>query len=323
MAPKKVKSHSTKQARAAARAKLGPLASLTVQPLTRNRYDKALRSFFNFLKLNSMMLPSSHDQLDEYLSAYVEHLWQEGDPKSLAADTLSGIQDRLPQVRRRLPQAWRLLKTWGKWELPIRAPPLLPELVNAMSAYFITRGRGELALGLQVAFCGLLRTGELLAVQAKDITVRPGKPVAVFNLHETKVSKRRGTQEGVTISQPHLVQQIAAWKSAVSSTAYLIPIPCHAFRSAFREALKFCGLPDTFKPYSLRRGGATHIFKMTGSYAQVCQAGRWASERTARMYISDSVAASVEITVELSSKAQRIRDLFWQQVLERRCYECA
>ena len=124
-------------------------------------------------------------------------------------------------------------------------------------------------------------------------------------------------------SQPHLVQQIAAWKSAVSSTAYLIPIPCHAFRSAFREALKFCGLPDTFKPYSLRRGGATHIFKMTGSYAQVCQAGRWASERTARIYISDSVAASVEITVELSSKAQRIRDLFWQQVLERRCYECA
>lgn len=204
----------------------------------------------------------------------------------------------------------------------IRSPPLLPELVNAMSGFFILQKQGALALALQVAFYSLLRTGELLSVQAKHVSVRPGKPIAVINLCETKVSGRRAMNEAVTLSQPHLVKQIAAWKSSVLSTSFLVPLSAHAFRAAFRDALKFCGLPQAFKPYSLRRGGATHAFKMTGSYSQVCQAGRWASERTARIYISDSVAASVEISTTLPSKALRIQNLFWERVLERRCYEC-
>ena len=322
MAPKKIRSHTTKQARAAARARLGPLAGLTVQNATRVRYDKALRSFFQYLKLNEIVLPSSHFRLDELLSTFVEHLWQEGEPKSFAADTLSAMQDKLPHVRGHLPQSWRLLKTWSKHELPVRSPPLLPELVNAMSGFFISQNQGALALGIQVAFYCWLRTGELLSVQAKHVSVRPGKPIAVINLCETKVSGRRAMSEAVTLSQPHLVKQLTAWKSAVLSNSFLIPISAHAFRAAFREALTFCGLPQTFKPYSLRRGGATHAFKMTGSYSHVCQAGRWASERTARIYISDSVAASVEITSKVTSKALRIQNLFWERVLERRCYEC-
>ena len=46
------------------------------------------------------------------------------------------------------------------------------------------------------------------------------------------------------------------------------------------------------KPYSLRRGGATHLFITTKSYSQVCQAGRWSAERTVRIYIQDSFASN-------------------------------
>ena len=223
-------------------------------------------------------------------------------------------QDKLPHVRRRLPQAWRLLKTWDKHELPARAPPLLPELVNAMSGYFIAHQQGALALSLQVAFYGLLRTGELLLIQAKDVAVRSGKPIAVISLHQTKVSRRRGVCEATTLSQPHLVKQLAAWKAAVSTNDFLVPVPSHAFRAAFRDALVFCGLPLDFKPYSLRR----HACKTTGSYSQVCQAGRWASERTARIYIADAVAASVELSVHVPARAQKSKNVFWERVLEHR-----
>lgn len=55
---------------------------------------------------------------------HVEHLWSEGFGRALAADTVAGIQDAQPNVRKQLPATWRLLKAWSVNEVPSRAPPL-------------------------------------------------------------------------------------------------------------------------------------------------------------------------------------------------------
>ena len=83
---------------------------------------------------------------------------------------------------------------------------------------------------------------------------------------------------------------------------FLVNLRPHAFRAAFQRACVACGFTDCrFKPYSLRRGGATHLF-ITKSYSQVCQAGRWSAERTVRIYIQDSLAVLSDMQMQFSRK---------------------
>ena len=73
------------------------------------------------------------------------------------------------------------------------------------------------------------------------------------------------------------------------------------FRVWFAKGLEATGLSQAkYKPYSLRRGGATQVFLVSQSYSAVCQRGRWASEKTTRIYIQDSVALLTEFSSSLS-----------------------
>ena len=47
-------------------------------------------------------------------------------------------------------------------------------------------------------------------------------------------------------------------------------------------------------PYSLRRGGATTLFRETANLELVMVQGRWQSQRTARIYVNDGMAAEKE-----------------------------
>eukprot|EP00974_Lingulodinium_polyedra_P049220 4731189-Lingulodinium_polyedra.AAC.1 len=49
--------------------------------------------------------------------------------------------------------------------------------------------------------------------------------------------------------------------------------------------------PGLFKPYSMRRGGATHYFEEKQQYDPVLDVGRWQNTRTARIYIQTAQAA--------------------------------
>eukprot|EP00971_Amphidinium_carterae_P181368 3598188-Amphidinium_carterae.1 len=42
-----------------------------------------------------------------------------GDSKSIAANTLSGIQHFVPACRRHIAASWRLYSAWGRTELPV------------------------------------------------------------------------------------------------------------------------------------------------------------------------------------------------------------
>ena len=53
---------------------------------------------------------------------------------------------------------------------------------------------------------------------------------------------------------------------------------------------KFDLLSHNFRPYSLRRGGATWVFQTTGSMEMALLKGRWGSSRVARLYIADGIS---------------------------------
>eukprot|EP00435_Cladocopium_sp_Y103_P018392 s123_g4.t1 len=159
----------SKEERIEVRKNLGTLKSLTVQPQTRARYDKARADFYSFLHQNQLQVPRGALGLDSLLSEYVEHLWVTGEGRGKASDTIAAIQDLQPHVKGQLAMSWRLLKTWLVNEIPSRAPPMPEICLQAMIGWAIFKGEVNFGLSLMLGFYGLLRTGELLDVRASHV----------------------------------------------------------------------------------------------------------------------------------------------------------
>ena len=89
------------------------------------------------------------------------------------------------------------------------------------------------------------------------------------------------------------------------------------FTRCFTAAIKFLGWGDLgIKPYSIRRGGATHHFRQHANMPATIVRGRWASSRTARIYIEDGMAqiARLALSSEQSRQVRVLKKHFLSQV---------
>ena len=137
-----------------------------------------------------------------------------------------------------------------------------------------------------MAFHGLLRTGELLQIPAKHITCK--QQYIHLHLGQTKTSFRNASVDSVHFARSQISLLLQAWKSVACDTDYLIDASSTTFQAWFASGLSATGLFGLdFKPYSLRWGGATSCL-VTNS--RVTQRGRWASTKTVRVYVADSLA---------------------------------
>ena len=187
--PKRILEAMTPGGRAEKRQRLGPLRSLTVQPSTRKRYDRAIDDFLKFLKDNQLSLPKQRERLDPLVGDFLEHLWASGQGRAHGSDCVAGLQDMDPKLRGQLPGSWRLLQTWAINEIPNRAPPLPEHVVHAMCGWSVLKGHYSFAISLLLGFYGMLRTGELLEVRRKDLMGDPSGRRIVLSLGLTKGGK--------------------------------------------------------------------------------------------------------------------------------------
>lgn len=139
---------------------MGSLQSLTVQPATKKRYNQAVDRFLQFLNREGLALPTARSKLDVLTAEYLEFLWQEGEGRALASDTLAGLQDWDPRLKGQLPCTWRLLKVWHTHEVPNRAPPIPERVLHTMVGYCLFHNKHLFALSLLIGFYGMMRTGE-------------------------------------------------------------------------------------------------------------------------------------------------------------------
>lgn len=285
----------SKQERIKVRKQLGSLKSLTVQPSTRKRYNNAFNDFFAWLKEEHLEIPRKKEHMDGLVAEYLEWLWSSGEGKGKANDTVAALQDFDPKLKGKFQLSWRLLRTWSTSEIPNRAPPLTQEALHAMVGHALCHNAPQFGLSLLVAFYGLLRTGEVLNLAASDITVpSPTKP-AVISLGLTKGGKRIGAAESVTITALEVVRRLYEWKMTVKQSARLTQSP-HLWRKQFAETVEALGWSTfLFRPYSLRRGGATFWFSRHGNFDKLMQLGRWQALRSARLYLNDGLAMQASL----------------------------
>lgn len=257
------------------RAELGSLQSLTVQPRTRARYDKALEGFWAFLREERRTIPYKHSELDVLVQRYIEHLWSEGHGRAQASDTVAALQDAQPQVKGHLRGTWRLLKAWSMNEVPNRAPPLPEEALHMMVGYSFFKEQYKFGMSLLVGFYGTLRTGEILSLCSSDVSVHTLAGPAVISLALTKAGKRQGASESVTMNVEEPLRWLHAWTRSSRPRDPLCPSPSK-WRQMFNDVVEALGFEDLgFRPYSLRRGGATFFFQKWGSLDRLLVYGRW------------------------------------------------
>ena len=297
---KKIKLHyegRTREQRIAVRKNLGSLKSLTVQPQTRARYETARRLFYQFIFDNQLTIPTQPHALDLLLADYLEHLWSTGEGRGRAADTLAAVQDLQPQTKGTLPCSWRLLRAWHVNEIPCRAPPLPESVLQAMLGWAFFHEDYDFALSLMIGFYSLLRTGELLDLRSNHIFIESAQKPATISLGLTKGGKRMGAAESVQLTVKPVLGWLKAWKSHSTPQQMLCPTSA-AWRSKFNLCLTSLGVTDfNFRPYSLRRGGATYWFAKHGNLDRVVVLGRWQAQRTARIYINEGLAAMAEMAL--------------------------
>lgn len=308
--PKRHLEGSTPEARAKIRKQLGTLKELTVQPVTRARYSQAREAFYKWLKEEDIFLPHSAYQLDLVVSDYVEALWAQGKERTEGSNTLAGLQDLQPHLKGKLKMSWRLMKTGVTHEVPNRAPPLPLDCLYIMTGYCLFKKWDLFALSLLLGFHGLLRTGELLSLKAKHVTVTKPKGPAVISLGLTKSGKRQGAPESVTIHAEDVCRRLHQWKQTAAAES-LLTGPSHQWRKRFNEILTAVELDNfDFRPYSLRRGGATHFFQKQGRFDALLILGRWNAAATARLYINSGLAVLAEITLKWNPFTRNLRSQY-------------
>ena len=311
MAPKRARAGVPQHLRVAERQAIGPLRRIRVSPKTYARYLHAATLFLQYLTAMCMAPAASYHELDDQAIAYLEHLWEEGEPKSLAADTLSAVQHFLIK-RRILSGAWALYGAWSRVELPDQAPPLPVLHLWAFCGLALQRHGPRLAATLAVGFHCMLRTVEMLTLRFVQIALGQAH-TGVVALPLTKSGQRRGAQEMVTMDDPILGRLLATLAADHQASDLLCNVAEAAVRHFFEVANATFGLPLRYRPYSLRRGGATHDYLAHANLGKTVLRGRWGSLATARVYINDGLSVLSQIIVEPRSA------LLLQEYAERFC----
>lgn len=296
-----------KQLRKTKRRQLGKLSNLKVQPRTQKRYDFACKWFFTVCRLRWQRLPWDSRSLDRGASVFIEYLWEEGEPRQVVADLLSGLSAKLNV--KCFTGAWKLYATWLRREPASRSLPLLEEQVCGFAAYWAI-DKKDLRYGvlLLLGFYCFLRTTELIMLVRSDIRFSLGDGTILVSLRLSKTGKRLGVDEGITICNRKLAFLLHLAFDSLLPTERLTSCSDAEFRAKFAETCTFFNLStDTYKPYSLRRGGATRHFQQYRNWQLTQSLGRWQSASSCRIYVQEALASLTKLNASVQQRLKWTR----------------
>jgi hypothetical protein len=281
------------------------LRDLRVSTVTAVRYAEHVLRCTRFWA-SVGLTPRTFDELDAAVAEFLEELWADGGASTTARYVVAGVQHFVPSARRSLELSWSLVRTWGRLEPPTRAVPLSCTLVLALAARACERDWRDVATMLLVGFEAMLRTGELFNLLSTDVMFM--ERGAVIRLVSTKMGIRQGRSEMVQLHCPVVLNLLRSHVRSLAAGARLSTRTPQQLRVCLRDLVGDFNLSHVrYTWYSLRRGGATADFLEHGSMETTIVRGRWATGRTARLYVEQAVADSVTAVLD-RAQADRISD---------------
>ena len=254
---------------------------------TKSRYLAALTILLPIIELITQI-----QDLDVVCEEWVEQQWAGGATLGSVGDALCGLQFYWPESKGQLRGSWRLYKTWRKLEIPTRAPPMPSFIAQAFVAALVKNGDYTLAFLIALGFHTYLRTGEILSLEFKDLQL--GEKTGIVTIRGGKSGLRNNMDEAIAIYDRCVLELghiVTLLPQHTHPSAKIWPQSGTAFRKAFASLIETFGLGHLeLKPYSLRRGGATHDYILNGLLEPILLRGRWHSLAVARLYLEDGLA---------------------------------
>ena len=119
-----------------------------------------------------------------------------------------------------------------------------------------------------------------------------------LNLGFTKSGTRKGAAEMVTIADPPLARLASHVVATHFPDDIVIGMSTFQYRTLFRQLIAALELePLQLRPYSMRRGGASHHFLLHKDINTTLFMGRWDSVKTGRIYVVEGVAQLADMHV--------------------------
>ena len=139
---------------------------------------------------------------------------------------------------------------------------------------------------------------------------------ATINLPDTKGEKRTGITDSVSVTDAPLIRLLGRFIQMKQPGDSIIERVPQAFRRYFRQLVGGLSRNNLLLgPCSMRRGGVTSLLRGTNSLDVVVLKGRWANQRTARIYVNTSLQdiAAHSITSEAENEMSQACNLLHQE----------
>ena len=198
-----VAARARKAERQRQRSRAGPLRDRRIKAVTLGRYRRHLRWFFKWCRCEGHD-PLSKLHLDMVCSAYAECLYQEGETKSVLANTLSAVVHFVPALKGHLKAAWGLYAVWHREEPEMQCPAIDVLTAQAIAGAMVYRGHHRAAVCTLLAHHCCLRTVEMLSLATTDVLL--GAKRSLLILRATKIGQRMGVDEEVIVHDEFLLQ---------------------------------------------------------------------------------------------------------------------
>lgn len=305
------------------------LTASAFAPSTATAYSTAVTRYLSWC--HHRCRHRSVAQLDRCVERYICYLYfqHRGRNRQLAVNTVYGLYMQHPALRDRLRGSEGLLRGWQRAAPSVSHPPLTWPLTIAIARTMAGNGYVDCAVATLVAFDGLLRVGELVAIMVADVSLpddsRRGaasRTVSYSAASSSSPSLRRsssayirlaitktGSNQTAEISNVEVITLLQRHIDSRPADGRLFPFPSASpadyYRSILRATCVALGVSSfNFTPHSLRHGGATHAHMHMGQTIEhVLHRGRWQSNSSARTYLQSGAAAL--IATQLPEQAQR------------------
>lgn len=260
-----------------------------LQPATAARYEARLTAFDDWARVVSLdWRAMDEESLDFALCDFILDGRDSHHRPQAYSEAVAAVAKAFGN-RRRFPTAHRCLDAWRADEPPTQAPPVPEAVCYALVFVIHVCASPSEALALLLGFVGLLRIGEALALRASDVIFSltdDNRQAAVLILRRTK----RGApmSERVVLTNSRIVCYLRRF--LVTENLKGEDLLCRTSYSRVARALaqgaavlNISGME--LRTHSFRRGGATALAMRGVAFADIMLIGRWASERSCKLYI--------------------------------------
>ena len=128
-----------------------------------------------------------------------------------------------------------------------------------------------------------------------EAALAPAALLVVVSLGFSKGGKRQGAEDFVLTDDSVVYRYLAPTCRGLEPHQRILRGEACRFRNAFQKAVEAMGQScHQFRPYSVRRGGASEALGRTGQLKIVMEMGRWNDIKTARVYLARAPMEIIE-----------------------------